>query len=65
MLNRWLADYAAASDAIYLDYHGAMVDGRGLLKDELTDDGLHPNAEGYKVMASLAERAIERALEKR
>jgi lysophospholipase L1-like esterase len=60
--NRWLLDYARSSDAVYLDYHAALIDARGLLKDEYTDDGLHPNADGYKVMAPLAEKAIARAL---
>ncbi len=35
--------------------HRAMVDDKGLLKRELADDGLHPNAAGYKVMAPLAQ----------
>jgi len=37
------------------------VDGRGMLKAELTEDGLHPNAAGFAVMAPLAEAAIEEA----
>jgi lysophospholipase L1-like esterase len=28
----------------------------------LSDDGLHPNAAGYRVMAPLAEKAIAQAL---
>ena len=47
---------------IYLDYFSAMVDDKGLLKKDLADDGLHPNAAGYKVMAPLAEAAITTAL---
>lgn len=61
-LNRWLKDYAVRNGAVYLDYFDAMVDDRGLLKRELSEDGLHPNDNGYKVMAPLAERAIEQAL---
>ena len=62
-LNRWLKNYAAAhSDCLYLDYFGAMVDDKGLLKRELAEDGLHPNAAGYKIMAPLAEAAIQSAL---
>jgi lysophospholipase L1-like esterase len=61
-LNRWLKSYCAAHGCIYLDYFGAMVDDKGLLKKELADDGLHPNVAGYKVMAPLAEAAIARAL---
>ncbi|MBV9182265.1 MAG: SGNH/GDSL hydrolase family protein [Acidobacteria bacterium] len=61
-LNRWLKDFSATNDAIYLDYYGAMVDERGLLKRELAEDGLHPNKAGFAIMAPLAEKAIEQTL---
>jgi lysophospholipase L1-like esterase len=61
-LNRWLKDYCAAEGLIYLDYFTPMVDEKGLLKRDLAEDGLHPNAAGYKIMAPLAEAAIARAL---
>jgi lysophospholipase L1-like esterase len=61
-LNRRLKDYCAANGDMYLDYFSAMVDEKGLLKKDLAEDGLHPNAAGYKIMAGLAEAAIEKAL---
>jgi lysophospholipase L1-like esterase len=68
-LNRGLKNYCApastsgrSNGCIYLDYFTAMVDDKGYLKKELADDGLHPNAAGYKIMAPLAEAAIEKAL---
>ena len=61
-LNSWLKDYCAKNGLVYLDYFSAMVDDKGMLKRELSDEGLHPNAAGYKVMAPLAEKAIARAL---
>jgi lysophospholipase L1-like esterase len=63
-LNRWLKDYCATASngCAYLDYFSALVDDKGLLKKDLADDGLHPNAAGYKLMAPLAEAAIEKAL---
>ena len=60
-LNEWLIDYCSKNGLVYLDYFGAMVDDRGWLKKELSDDGLHPNAAGYRVMAPLAEAAIAAA----
>ena len=61
-LNEWIKKYAAANHLVYLDYFAAMVDDQGFLKAELTYDGLHPNAEGYLVMAPLAEKAIQASL---
>jgi lysophospholipase L1-like esterase len=63
-LNRWLKNYcASASNACsYLDYFSALVDDKGLLKRDLAEDGLHPNAAGYKIMAPLAEAVIEKVL---
>ena len=62
-LNEWMRKYAADTHAIYLDYYSAMVDDKGFLKDELSNDGLHPNKNGYDVMAPLAEQAIRSALQ--
>jgi lysophospholipase L1-like esterase len=64
LLNTWLRSYCAlaTSGCVYLDYFSAMVDDKGLLKKDLADDGLHPNAAGYKLMAPMAEGAIEKAL---
>jgi lysophospholipase L1-like esterase len=39
-----------------------MTDDKGLLREELSADDLHPNARGYAIMAPLAQAAIERAL---
>ncbi len=63
-LNDWLKKYAAENDLIYLDYYAATMDKTGNLKDGISYDGLHPNAEGYKIMQSLADKAIIRALRK-
>jgi lysophospholipase L1-like esterase len=61
-LNQWLRDYAAAHGYVYLDYYSAMQDARHGLPENLSRDGVHPNAAGYAVMAPLAEKAIGDAL---
>ena len=61
-LNEWMKTYAANHKLTYLDYYSAMIDEKVFLRDELSDDGLHPNAKGYEIMAPLAESAIARAL---
>jgi lysophospholipase L1-like esterase len=61
-LNQWIKDYATRNKLIYLDYFSAMVDDKGMLRADLAEDGLHPNAKGYAIMAPLAQKAIEQAL---
>jgi lysophospholipase L1-like esterase len=64
LLNNWLRQYCAlpSNGCVYLDYFAAMVDDKGLMKKDLADDGLHPNAAGFKIMAPMAEAGIEKAL---
>jgi lysophospholipase L1-like esterase len=61
-INGWMKKYAAAERQVYLDYFSAMVDDKGLLREDLSADDLHPNAKGYAVMGPLAEAAIAQAL---
>ena len=61
-LNAWMKDYAQREGYVYLDYFTALADAQGFLKPDLADDGLHPNAKGYAVIAPLAEQAIAAAL---
>src|ERR1700722_18268350 len=64
VLNAWIKKYVEEHHEIYLDYFAAMVDDKGFLKADLSEDGLHPNLAGYQVMAPLAEAAIAKALHK-
>jgi lysophospholipase L1-like esterase len=57
-LNEWMRGYVAQNKLIYVDYYSAMIDAKGFLREELSEDGLHPNAKGYAIMAPLAEAAI-------
>ena len=64
-LNEWIKCYAAQAGAVYLDYYGRMADARGGLSAELASDGVHPTEAGYRIMAPLAEAAIQQALRER
>jgi len=61
-LNAWIQRYAAQANATYVDYFSSLVDDKGWMKDGLANDGLHPNVEGYKIMAPIAAAAIDLAL---
>ena len=61
-LNRWMAQFAASRGAVYLDFHSAMADEKQGMRADLAADGVHPNAAGYAIMASLLEPAILQAL---
>ena len=64
-LNDWMRGYVAQNGLTYLDYYSAMIDDKGFLREELSEDGLHPNAKGYAIMAPLAEAAIAKSLKRR
>ena len=61
-LNAWLETYAKERGATFVDYHRAMRGPDGELRAELTDDGVHPDADGYAVMTPLARAAIMSAI---
>ena len=61
-LNAWIKNYAASVGAIYADYYSAVVDSNGMFKEGFSNDGLHPNPQGFALMAPVAEAAIEKAL---
>ena len=60
-LNDWLEEYAERTGSVYLNYYGALTDGRNF-KAEWTKDGLLPNDAGYAQMAPVAEEALKKAL---
>ncbi len=61
-LNAWIRQYAADKGLVYVDYHSAIKDARDGLPPELSHDGVHPTAAGYKAMAPLVEAGIAKAL---
>ena len=64
-LNAWLKEYAQREGHVYLDYVTPLADEKGFLKADLADDGLHPNAKGYALVAPVVEQAIAAALKDR
>jgi lysophospholipase L1-like esterase len=61
-INNWLREYCRAHHYIYVDYYNALLDTNGVIGADLADDGLHPNAKGYRIMAPLALKGLDQAL---
>jgi lysophospholipase L1-like esterase len=61
-INAWMKTYAVKVNAVYADYYSALVDEKGMLKEGISADGLHPNAMGFQLMVPVAEAAIQKAL---
>ena len=57
-LNNMIQNYAKANAIAYVDYYSAMVDDRKGLKTIYSGDGVHPNKEGYLVMAPIVEKVV-------
>ena len=48
----------------YVDVYSELVDERGSLPDDLTEDGLHPNAECYEIISAFLYPKILEVLNK-
>lgn len=59
-LNRWLENYAASEGLAFADYHAALADRDGAMNPAFAFDGIHPNREGYRVMARLLREHLRR-----
>ena len=57
-LNQLISNYAKKNKITYVDYYTAMVDDAKGLPKKYSEDGVHPNLEGYKVMEGLVEEGI-------
>ena len=61
-INAWLKDYCDQHGYTYLDYYTSLTDSEGGMKPGISFDGVHPNEQGYAIMAPLAQAAIDKTL---
>jgi len=61
-LNQWLRAFCTRRGYAFADYAAVLADDKGLMRRELTEDGIHPLAAGYARMAPVARAAIATAL---
>ena len=59
-LNILIKSYAAKNNLTYIDYYSQMVDDQKGLDKKWGDDGVHPNATGYKLMEALLLKAVKK-----
>jgi len=57
-LNAWMQQYAQDFGIAYIDYFSAMTGPDGELREELGNDGVHPNRDGYVIMRQLLETQL-------
>lgn len=62
-LNRWLQAFCRQRGYIFADYASALADDKGMLRRDLSEDGVHPLEAGYARMAPVAQVAIDHALQ--
>ena len=58
-LNAWLRRYAREQHLRFVNYYAHLVSPQGTFRHSLSNDGVHPNRNGYRVMSALARKAIE------
>lgn len=64
-LNTMLLSYCKSRNITYVDYYSKMVDDQKGLDKKFSEDGVHPNLTGYRIMEPLVEEAIKKALRKK
>lgn len=58
--NQWLKELCQKENLIFLDYYSAAsYPGTDTLLDNITYDGLHPNARGYELMTSVLKSTLK------
>lgn len=60
-VNKWMQEFCLRNNYVYADYFTPLSQG-GMLDPTCSDDALHPNAKGYRLMAPVATKALDLAL---
>jgi lysophospholipase L1-like esterase len=63
-LNEWIRNYAKENKFVYLDYYSSLVDEKKGMKAAYSEDGVHPNSQGYLVMEALLQPVISKLKQK-
>ena len=61
-INAGLQALCLSSGFTWMDYSAVLVDTAGQMAVDFSDDGLHPNAKGYRMMSPVVTATIDRVL---
>jgi acyl-CoA thioesterase-1 len=61
-VNAWIREYGRRHGLPVVDYHAALASPDGSFRGDLSNDGVHPNAAGYRVMERAVRPVLERAI---
>jgi lysophospholipase L1-like esterase len=59
-LNQWIRGYADGKGIPVIDYFRALANEKGMLNDDITRDGLHPNEDAFLIMGETALAVLDR-----
>lgn len=58
-MTKRINDFLQTLGVMYVDYHSALTTDGVSLPDELSPDGIHPNAEAYRIMAAVLKEVLD------
>ena len=60
--NDWLRSFCAEHGYPYIDVYTALLDQHGRLQRQLSDDGVHPNSAGYRMITEIVSNRLNNEL---
>lgn len=57
--NKEIKDICKRNKYIYINLHDELIDENGYFDSKYTDDGLHPNEEGYNIITKKIKKALK------
>ena len=54
-----IEEYCKENDVVYINMYDKLLDEEGNFNKEYTNDGLHPNEDGYKKITEILEKYLD------
>jgi lysophospholipase L1-like esterase len=59
-INTWIQTFCTSGGFAWMDYYSVLIDTAGQMAADFSDDGLHPNAQGYRRMSPVVIATVDR-----